>query len=138
VHVRHLPGWGPASRVARVQTVAVVATTATAVLYFLIGLGVLWVGTSTSSDTTDLGAFGAIVGTVFAITALLLARFRSRLLWAAVAVLQVTVIVGYIVVGSVRSPAFEGWGLLVKACQVVILIAMGYMLLRGAEEPGPA
>ena len=138
MHVRHLPVWDPVSRVARVQTIAVVAATVTAVLYFLIGLGVLWVGTSTSSDTTDLGAFGAIVGTVFAITALLLARLRSRLLWAAVALLQVVVIVGYIAVGSARSPAFEAWGLLVKACQVVILVAMGYLLLRGAEDPGPA
>ena len=75
---------------------------------------------------------------MFAITALLLARFWSRLLWAAVAVVQVVVIVGYIAVGSARSPAFEAWGLLIKACQAVLLIAMGYLLLRGGEDPGQA
>ena len=135
MHIRHLPAGSRATPVARAQATAVVAAAVTAVLYFLIGLGILWVGRSTSSDTADLGAFGAIVGTVFAVTALLLSRFQSRLLWTAVAVLQVVVIVGYVAVSGARSPAFEVWGLLIKACQVVLLVAVGYLLLRDPGDP---
>jgi hypothetical protein len=134
MHLRHLFVGGQTTPAPLAQAIAVVAAAVTAGLYYLIGMGVLWVGTSTSSDTTDLGAFGAIVGTVFAVTALLLWRYRSRLLWAAVALLQVVVIIGYVVVSGTRSPAFEAWGVLIKVCQVVLLMAVGYLALRGGEH----
>jgi hypothetical protein len=134
MHVRHLPVRGRGSRVANVLVVAVTTAALTALLYYLIGLGIIWIGTSTNGSSTDLGAFGAIVGTTFAVMAVLLARFHSRLLWAVVAVLQGVVLVGYVAVGSARSPAFEPWGLLIKACQVVLLVTMAYLLLHSRDD----
>ncbi len=72
-----------------------------------------------------------MVGTAFAATTLALFLFRSRAVWAAVAVLQVIVIVGYFALAGIREPSFELWGLLIKACQVVVLGCVGYLLLRG-------
>jgi hypothetical protein len=135
MHVRHLPALSPGTRFTTALIVAIAAAAFVAVLYYLIGLGAIYVGTSSNGSSTDLGAFGSIVGTAFAVVALLLARLRSRLLWAVVGVLQIVVLLGYVVVGSVRTPAYEPWGLLIKACQVVILVAMGYLLLRSGHEP---
>ncbi len=113
-----------------VRYLAAVAAAMAAVLYFLIGLGVLWVGDTTDGSAQDLFAFGAITGVTFAVTALLLARFQSRVLWMAVGVLQMIVIVGYVALSGIRTPPFEPWGLLVKACQVVVLAAVAYLVLR--------
>jgi hypothetical protein len=40
------------------------------------------------------------------------------------------VIVGYFAVAGIREPPVELWGLLVKASQVVLLIAIGYLFVR--------
>lgn len=109
------------------------AAAITAALYFLIGLGVLWVGDAQGGDAPDLFAFGAVTGTTFAVTTLLLLRFKSRLLWILVAAVQVIVIAGYFALSNVRTPPFEVWGLLVKACQVVVLLAAGYLALRATK-----
>jgi hypothetical protein len=106
------------------------APTAAAGLYLLIGVGVLSIGTARSGTTPDLLAFGAMAGGTFGVVAALLLRFRSRVLWAAVAVLQVTVIGAYFAMAEIRTPPIELWGLLVKGCQLVVLLAVGMLLLR--------
>lgn len=113
-----------------IRYVAAAAAALTALLYFLIGLGVLWVGDANNGQTNDIFAFGAMTGTAFAVTTVLLLRFRSRPLWVLVAALQVVVIAGYFAVSSVRTPPFEVWGLLVKACQLVVLGAVAYLAVR--------
>jgi hypothetical protein len=103
----------------------------TAGLYGLIGIGVLRVGEASTAGTPDLFAFGAMLGAVFAVTALLLVRFPSRLVWAGVAVLQVIVILGYFAMAGLRVPAIEINGLLVKAAQAAILGAVAWLLMTG-------
>ena len=106
----------------------------TAALYALIGLGVLPVGEASSGGAPDLLAFGAMLGAVFAVTALLLVRFPNRLVWSGVAVLQLIVILGYFAMASLRVPAIEINGLLVKAAQAAILGAVAWLLLTGRSN----
>ncbi len=119
----------------RVRYLAAAAAAAAAVLYLLIGAGVLSVGTAASGEATDLFSFGAMAGGTFAIVAALLLRFRSRPLWVAVGALQVVVIVGYFAVADVRTPPIEPWGLLIKASQAVVLLAVIALAIRGRREP---
>jgi hypothetical protein len=105
-------------------------------LYLLIGLGVLAIGKAANGGTSDLFSFGAMMAVVFGVTALLLARFRSRAVLVTVAVLQVIVLVGYVAFAGVRDPAFELWGVSVKACQAIVLAAVVYLLThREAATP---
>jgi hypothetical protein len=119
-----------------IRHVAGGAAAISALLYYLIGLGVLWVGSAKGDAAPDLFAFGAMTGTTFAVAALLLFRFRSRVLWVATAALQVLVIVGYFAVSGVRTPPFEAWGLLVKASQIVVLVAVAYLAVRAPRNSG--
>ncbi len=117
-----------------VRSAAVLAAAASAVLYFLIGFGVLDVGRSTSGQGTDILAFGLMTGGAFTVTAVALLLFESRLLWIAVAILQVVVLVGYVLASAIREPPFEIWGLLVKACQAIVLVAVAYLAIRSADR----
>jgi hypothetical protein len=45
-------------------------------------------------------------------------------------VLQVIVLVGYVAAAGLRTPSFEPWGILVKVCQVVVLAAVLYLIVR--------
>ena len=121
-------------RARAVRYLGVVAAGVAAVLYFLIGLGVLPVGESSSGGTPDLFGFGAILGGAFAVAAVLLWRFQSRVLWAAVAILQIVVIVGYVALADLRVPPFEPWGLVVKACQVLVLCAVTFLMFSGRRR----
>ena len=100
------------------------------VIYALIGLGVLSVGTTTSGASTDLFAFGAIMaaGSVAIVVAML--RSTSRDVPIAIAVLEILVIVGYFAVAGVREPPVELWGLLVKGLQVVALASAVVLALH--------
>ena len=126
----------PSAEAGRVRTVRLLsagAAAVTAVLYLMIGFGVLEVGKTTTEGTQDPFAFGTLLGGVYAVTAVLLARFSSRVLWIGVAVLQLIVIVGYFALANIRIPAIETNGLLVKAAQGVVLASMGWLLLRGGS-----
>jgi hypothetical protein len=113
------------------RRVAIVTAWLAAALYALIGLGVLSISESTGGGTSDLFGFGAMMVGVFAVTAALLMRFRSPVLWVAVAVLQLIVLVGYAAFAGYRIPAFEPWGLLIKLDQAILLVASLYLVIRG-------
>ena len=115
----------------RARWVAVLAAAATAALYGLIGLGVLPIGVPADGSPPDLVGFGLGLGGIFALVAVSVALVRHRAVLAVAAALQVLVIVGYFALASVREPQFEVWGLVVKGCQAVLLVAVGYMLLAG-------
>lgn len=115
------------------RIVAVAAAAASALLYYLIGFGVLDIGTSTSG-TPDLVGFGLIVGTTYVAIGVLVALFRSRWMLALIGLLDAAVIVGYFLMATIRVPPFEPWGLLVKACQIVLLVAIGMMLFAQPTE----
>jgi hypothetical protein len=106
--------------------VAIGASAAAAALYLGIGLGVLDIGSAEGTDPA-LFEFGALMAAVFGITAVLLWFIRARVLYAAVAVLQVVVLLGYVAAASYREPAFDLWGALIKVAQVVILVAVVYL-----------
>lgn len=124
----------PSPQLERIRYTAVVAAVGAAALYLLIGIGVLSIGTTSSGKAPDLLAFGAMAGATFAIVAGLLLRFRRRLLWLAVAALQLLVIGGYFAMADIRTPPIEVWGLLVKACQLVVLVAVGLLLVRDRDR----
>lgn len=127
------------SRTTIVRGIAIGASAVAAVVYLLIGLRVLDIGESTATGTApDLFAFGAMMSAVSATIALLLALARSRILWASVAVIQVLVLVGYVAMSNLREPAFDLWGMLIKACQLIVLAAMAYLLLHHETEPADA
>jgi hypothetical protein len=116
------------------RTIAVAAAAAAAALYLLIGLGVLWIGESTTGGATDLLGFGMSMAALFGAVSIVVWRATSRRLLVAIAVLQVVVIVGYVAFGGLRSPAFEPWGLLIKGAQAVLLGVIVWSLADDASS----
>jgi hypothetical protein len=104
-----------------------------AVIYFLIGAGVLQVVTP-NEDTGFLFVFGALAGGAFLLGALLLMRFDRRWLWMLGAAFQVFVYWGYFSVAPDRTPAFEAWGITLRIVQVPLLIALLYLAVRPPEQ----
>jgi len=78
----------PTRRTIRSAAAAIAA--AMAILYLLIGLGVLDVG-GTSADRQFLIVFGLLAGGAFLLGALLLVHFDRRWLWIAGVLFQVFV-----------------------------------------------
>jgi peptidoglycan/LPS O-acetylase OafA/YrhL len=124
----------PRTRRETARYVGAAAASVAAGLYLLIGLGVFDVGDSTAGGTPDLLAFGLMTGGTFALAALALLLRDSRLVAIAVAAWSLIVIVGYFAFAGVRTPPFEVWGLLVKACQLVVFGAAAYLAIRRPEE----
>jgi hypothetical protein len=97
-----------------------------AVIYFLIGAGVVQVVTP-NEDPGFLLVFGASAGGAFLLGALLLMRFDRRWLWIVGAAFQVFVFAGYVAAAADRTPAFEPWGIALRIVQVPLLIALLYL-----------
>ena len=112
---------------------AMAGAAAAALLYFLIGFEVLVIGES-KTGTNDIIGFGLSAGTTFAVIAILVAFVDRGWVLATVALLDVAVIVGYFAFAGVREPAYEPWGLLVKACQLVLLGAVGYLFVHRPDH----
>ena len=105
------------------MTAAVLASLAAGLVYLLIGLGVVSVGVSTQDATTDLFGFGVSMAVAsVAIAALLWFVPRRRILFGVVG-FQLLVLVGYVLAAGLREPPFDLWGLFIKACQAVVLVA---------------
>lgn len=125
-----------AAHVETARRVAIITAWISAAFYALIGLGVLPIGESANGGDPGLFEFGAMMAAVFVVTALLLMRFRSTILWVAVAVLLFTVLIGYAAFSAYRIPPVEVWGLLVKLDQAILLAATLYLILRGRQHGG--
>jgi hypothetical protein len=119
----------------RARQLAIVAAIASAALYVLIGVGVLSVGESTQEATTDLLGFGALMGAIYALTAVALWLFRSRVVDGLVAAFQFIPLLGYVAFAGYRDPPFEAWGLVIKACQLVVLGAASLLAFRAKSSP---
>jgi hypothetical protein len=87
-----------------------------------------------------------IAAAAFALLTVLLALTPSRPVLLAGAGLQVLVIAGYVAIAAERTPAFEAWGLSLKALQVALLIALVSLAFQptsrqaartAAPPPGP-
>jgi hypothetical protein len=116
------------------QAVAVGGSALAALLYALIGLGVLAIGRPADGSAGDLVGFGVTLAGTFALSALLLARIRSRAFLFAIVALQVIVLVGYFAFAYLREPPIELWGVVIKVCQAVVLLAVGWMLVNGSRR----
>jgi hypothetical protein len=104
-----------------------------AVLYLLIGFDVITV----VQDQAEAGAAPVVIaGLLFAALAVLLVVTASSGVLVAGAVLQVVVLVMYLVVSAERVPAFEAWGLGIKALQTGLLAAFVVMLVRQPRRLG--
>lgn len=113
------------------RAVAVITAGISALLYYLIGFGVLDIGTAASGEDAGLLGFGLTAGTAFLIAAALLLFVHRRWLVALIGLMDAAVIVGYFAMADIRVPSYEVWGLSIKAAQVVLLLAIGFLLLRG-------
>ncbi len=104
------------------RRLAAAAAAATAVLYALIGVGVLVV--TNEGPSTDLQVFGLTAAAAFVAVAVVVTRARRRLVLAIVGALVVPVLIMYAVMAEVREPHVELWGLLIVALQVVLVGAL--------------
>jgi hypothetical protein len=123
----------PRSPIARV--VAALASLAAGTIYLAIGLGFLSVGESTQEATTDLFGFGALMALVSAAVAVAVwLQPASRAVLGAVAVVQLIALFGYVAAAGVREPPFELWGVLIKAFQAIVLVAVVDLWARARHE----
>jgi hypothetical protein len=121
----------------RLELLAIGASVVTALLYVLVGFEVLYVGESTSGTDPGLLGFGLSAAAVFFASAGLLAMVERPWAWIAVALLNAVVIIGYFALASARDPSFEWPGLAIKALQLVTLLAVLALALRGRAAPHP-
>ena len=115
-----------ATAVERVRLAAVGGLGVVAVIYMQIGFSVVVV----TADQTGVVPPMLLAGAVFAVLAAGLAVSNARWVPAVGAALQLVVLVGYVVIASERTPAYELWGVTTKALQVLLLIALAYLALR--------
>ncbi len=114
----------------RIQQVAAGLAGTIAVLYGLLFAGVLPLEGATAGELGILGVAAA----VHALIAGLLWWRRSRVLWAAAAVLQVVLGWMYIAIAAERDPAFEIWGVTIRVVSVVLLVVLIRLLLTERRE----
>lgn len=99
-----------------------------AVIYFLIGAGVLQVAAEEPGGA-GLTFFGVAAGLGFALGVALLLTWKRRIVWILGALLQILVISMYFAVAPDRTPAYEVWGLVLRVPQVLILLSLAYLSL---------
>lgn len=117
------------------RLVAAGAAAGSAILYYLIGFELLYIGESTTGEDAGLMGFGLTVGTVFVVAAALVLLVRNRWVLGAVGLVTLVTLIGYFAVAGVREPPFEPWGLLIKVLQVAMLAAVGLLVFgRRARE----
>lgn len=114
-------------RVIRLVTAGLAA--ASAIVYLLIGFGVLQV-VEMRPDDPSLLWFGLPAAAAFAFGTVVMLRSQSLTLWALGAVFQVFTISAYFGLAQERTPQYEPWGILLRVTQLLILIALVILLAR--------
>jgi peptidoglycan/LPS O-acetylase OafA/YrhL len=117
-----------------VRYATAVASAGVALVYFLIGVGVITVVNGPSVDAPPMLLFGGLAGGAFALGAILLLTFDRRILWVLGAVLQIFVIWAYFGVAPSRDPHFEPWGIGLKVAQAILLLALVYLAAGSARR----
>lgn len=110
-----------------VRRVAVALVAVSAIIYYLIGFGVLDVG---GLDSVERMAFGLIAGTAFALGAFMLARAEKRVMFVLAALGMAFVIWAYFDIAPDRDPAYETWGIVLRVIQFPTLALLGYLAVR--------
>jgi FtsH-binding integral membrane protein len=123
-----LPRWllRVASHTRLLRGVAATLAAGCAVVYFLIGLGIIY---DPHGNELGLLVFGFSAGLAFTLGVLLLVATERRTVWFLGALFQVFVIIAYVQVSSRREPPFEIWGISLKIAQAAILAALLGLLL---------
>jgi hypothetical protein len=116
----------------RVRLGAAALSAAMAVIYLLIGLGVLDISADPSGEV-DLFGFGLGAGALFLTGALLLVAVDHRVLWAIGLVLQGLVIAMYLAVSPQREPPYELWGITLRILQLPLIAALAYLAIAPAH-----
>ena len=108
---------------ARLRQAAAAVTAVIAVIYFLIGTGVVTVveDASGGQDTETQMAFGLAAGVVFAIGAVVIVYVERRFLWWLGALGQAFIVYTYFTLAPERVPSFEMWGVMIRALQIVLI-----------------
>lgn len=115
----------------RLRAIAATLAATVAAVYGLIALHVVTVLEGPASQVArDQFAFAGPASLVFIVGALLLARYDDRRLWVLGAVLQLLIIAMYLSVADERQPAFELWGVTLRALQVFLLVPLTLLALR--------
>jgi len=126
----------PFGRRVLLRNVAIALCTVCAVVYFAIGLGLIY---EQRSGGMRLWVFGYSTALVFAVGIVLLLARPGRIVWTLGSAFTVFAIVAYVVVAPSRDPHFEIWGISLKVAQAVILAALlGLIVLdrrRTAVDP---
>ena len=117
-----------------VRYVVAAASATMAGIYFLIGLGVLDIGGTTTPEQVDVGAFGASAGSSFLTLAVVALVTDRRWIWIVAAVCQVFVYVIYVNASSVRVPPFEIVGITLRILQLPLLVALVYLSVKAPED----
>jgi len=114
-------------RALRVVTAAL--ATGAAVVYLLIGFGVLRVVETGPSGPSLLG-FGLGAAAAFLFGAVVILVSDRMLLWVLGAFFQVFTIFAYVGVAAERTPAYEAWGIGLRIIQGLILVALVVLIAR--------
>jgi hypothetical protein len=112
-----------------IRHVAAATAAVIALIYLLIGLGVLTVVTPVADDPS-MAFFGFSAGGAFLFGAVLLVALDRRMLWILGAILQLFVVWGYVSVAPDRTPSFEFWGIALRIIQVPLFAALVYLVVR--------
>ncbi len=99
-----------------------------AIVYVLIGFGLIYPLDEGSAETPGLLFFGVSAGLAFALGAFLLVTTDRRPVWILGAIFQVVVVWAYVSVADKRDPPYEPWGIALKIAQVAILAALAYLI----------
>jgi len=118
----------------RVRLIAAAAAATMAVIYYLIGLGVLYIGTGKSGEMVDLRVFGGGAGTAFLLLAVLLLTTDRRWIWILAALAQLWVYVIYMAASAGREPPFEIWGITLRILQLPVLAGLVYLSLTPTDH----
>ena len=111
----------------RVRRAAAVTAGIIAVLYVLTGTG--WVAVTAEQEPGVIPPL--LVGAVaYALLSALLVLARGRGPLVAGVALQVPALLLYVAIAAERIPAFEVWGLTIKALQVALLAACLALIAR--------
>jgi hypothetical protein len=74
-----------------------------------------------------------MAGGAFLLGAILLVTIDRRWVWIAGLLFQVFVYWAYVDVSKTRTPPFETWGITLRIIQLPLLVALGYLAIRGAR-----
>ena len=118
-------------RTIRLAAAGVSATMA--VIYYLIGIGLLPV-LNEGVSTDGLVVFGAMAGSAFLLGAVLLLEFDRRVFWILGFALQIFVFWGYFSIAPQRDPAFEMWGITLRVLQLPLIALLFYLAVRPPQS----